>query len=204
MAPRVSLKNFPVTSSIHSALDYGYTELESLRDECSEVLEAIPDSLQSGDRYSTFESTKEVLDLVDDKPDWDDVPDAEVTYTENRRRGIGRAKRRDNATSALSAAVDGLRELHSDIDSAHDELEEAWRLLNEEDDRSDQDDEERKVNVETSKTKLATLLGEGGDGDVDDLLQTASDKLSKIDELADKVEEQQGEADGCDFPGMYG
>jgi len=61
-----SYKYEHVRCSIPDAVANAYSEFAALAEECEEVMDSIPESLQGGDRYATFESTKDAIQSHDE------------------------------------------------------------------------------------------------------------------------------------------
>lgn len=160
--PRPSKARVTVTSTVLGAIEGAFAELSSLKDECESWKDSLEEKFSGTDKYNTLEATVSALEFADDVPDLpEECGNFGISYVENQSRNLSRAKRRDNATSALSAAIDGIREWASERREAADVADE------------DEADE-----IETEATEA--------------------------EEAADTLEGQKDEADGAEFPGMYG
>jgi hypothetical protein len=111
------------TTSLSAAISDAISALQSLGEECREVCDNMPESLQSSARYESLSASADALENLSD-PDLE-VLDAEplsslqVTYVLASRSS--RAARRDEATGMLQAAVDALSESLNDTEDAEDE-----------------------------------------------------------------------------------
>lgn len=152
------------TTSVSAAIADAYSILQELRDEVREAYDALPDSLQGGERGSTLDETASALEnFCDDDPSDDlplDVGDRLVRYGSNRRKRQSRSDRRDEAVRMLDAADLGIQMALEEMESNMAEDEE--------------DDSELKQNVETAR------------------------------EVSERIQEASQEAEGVEFPGMYG
>lgn len=111
-------KNTPVKTTIAAAIEGAYEDLSALRDEAQEICDNMPESLQSSERYQTFETNSSNLEEASNVPDIpESVQDQEVEFTEMRKKGgESRAVRCSNAAAALEAVIGALE------DSADDEV----------------------------------------------------------------------------------
>lgn len=131
MTKKHSVKHTPVESSAEDAMSYAYSTIQELRDEIGEVVDNMSNSpgLSATERYSTLEQTKSDLDdPADDQKEWpSELEGVEIVcrYTENREKKLTRAGRRDNASGALSAALEALREWADEQEIARAELGDA-------------------------------------------------------------------------------
>jgi len=139
-----------------SSISDAISELQSLGEECREVCDGMSENLHNGQRYQDLDASASALESISEPDVPVDGGDAEIKWTEGKRRHVSRALRRDNAVACLQAAKD-----------------EAERLA--EENRKD----------------------EGG-GEV---AQASADAL---DGFAEALGEIISEAEGCEFPGMYG
>lgn len=108
---RASKARVTVTATVLGAIEGAYSELASLKEECESWKDNLEEKFSGTDKYSTLEATVSALEFADDVPELPgDCGDYGISYIENQTRNLSRAKRRDNATAALSAAIDGIRE----------------------------------------------------------------------------------------------
>jgi hypothetical protein len=148
---KTNLRNVSVRSTVLACIEGGYAELESLQQECQEIVDNATEGLSQTQRIQTLEETASALYNADSPPDVPEfLQDVEVTYTEDQRKSKShsRATRCSEACATLSAAIEGIQN---------------WLDTNE--DSEDRDEAEQ--------------------------------LLSDIQELADNAE-------GCEFPGMFG
>lgn len=127
---KAPLKRFPVDGTASGAIEGALSELQGLSEEIGEVVDNTPDSLQNSDRYSTLEQTRSDLDsacsTLENVDLGEVVGELACSWTENRRRGISRSVRRDNAVSALQAAVESIQTwLDDEANAEHDERDAA-------------------------------------------------------------------------------
>lgn len=144
--------------TVADAISGAVSELTSLGEECREVFDNMPESLQQGSRGEAMDSTAGTLEDVQEL----DVPEVlgalACTWTESlpkrKGRGLSRAVRCGNAVTALEAAINAVQAWHDEQESKQDDAS-----------------EEPEVDAESLLTEL---------------------------------EEIKDNADGCEFPGMYG
>jgi len=151
--PKPSKRAVVVTGTILAAIEGGRSLLEELRDECQEVVDGLEERFSGTARYETMSSTVDVLDFVDDgEPELpDEAGDFGISYTEDQRKNLSRAARRDNAVNMLSAAADGLRE---------------WASQEQEDHQDDSDwDESDVTNAEEVADQLEEWVGNAEDAE---------------------------------------
>lgn len=124
---KISKKRFPCKGSIEDAISAGYELIEELKSEVQEVVDGAEGGLAETPRIQTLMETADALDSYTEAPDFPTLPDGcdqpEVEWTENRRSGISRSTRRDNAVAALDAAISGIEQWCSDIGDELQELE---------------------------------------------------------------------------------
>jgi len=180
---RRNMKRYPVDSSVEDAINYAYDTIEELRDEISDGVENQRDhaGIAATQRFQTMEESVEKLtEVVDNRPDWCSSIDTDLSneitcsYTIDATKRPSRGSRRDNATSALSAAADALITWADELESLRDSLPE------------NQSDEEH----------IKALGGRDDD--------TVEDQITEARELAETLEEHQSTADDAEFPGMRG
>jgi hypothetical protein len=181
---KVSVKSVPFESSAEDAIEDGFNTLEELKEEISEGVENQRDhaGIAATSRFQTMEETLSTLEeVVDARPEWCPSIDNDIsmsircTYRQNRSKGLSRRDRRDNATAALAAAVDALRDWALQQGTLVEALQ-----------RKSGPTEEEKIEI--------------ADRD-EELIQT---QIEEAEELADTLEEQQSLAEDADFPGMRG
>lgn len=119
------LSAYPVTSTVLGALEDAPSQFSDLKSEIEEARDAVPENLQGGQRYETLDATASALDFADESvPDLpEEVNNITITYTENRRKGISRSVRRDNALGAMQAARDAIQNwMEQNQDDLQDEV----------------------------------------------------------------------------------
>jgi hypothetical protein len=126
-----SYKTQSVEVTFADAISYGYGTIQSLRDECQELVDNASEGLSQTQRIQTFEETASTLsDIADSEPD---VPAwiAEYAFNafesrpKNKRANASRAVRCANAVSLLCAARDCLAGV---IDTLTDEDKKEWAV----------------------------------------------------------------------------
>lgn len=155
-----------------------------LRDELGEEMRSwydnMSDNLQGGDKGSQVDEAASTLEGLDCPDIPDGVADLDFTYTTQHKggkKGDPRWLRRDNEVSVMSAAASAVRGW---IDEANQAIIDAGLP----DDAEDESELTWKDAVYT--------LGE---------LKTT---IEEAETFADEVEGHYGEAEGVEFPGMYG
>jgi hypothetical protein len=124
MAKKVQLVKTTVTAAIADA----FSELQALGEECREVFDNMPESLQGcsrGEALSASADTLESLSEPDDAPAC--VADVEVEYLPRPKRRTGRGARRDEAVSMLEAAKQAVEDKKQELgeDAKNERSEEA-------------------------------------------------------------------------------
>lgn len=176
-----SYKNENRKGSLADLVSNGFSELQSLAEECREIVDNASEGLQQTQRIQTFESTADALESLSEP----DVPDAcsdiEVEYTEmvqkRKGRGTSRSTRCSNAVSMLSGCVSALEQHISDLNDKKNEIEE----MNEAEIKKQKDD----------------------NPDFKDAEEIDND-ISEAESLKDELDSAVSEAENCEFPGMYG
>lgn len=123
------------TMPIAEAVSYALGEIQSLAEETREVVDGASGTpRESTQRIQTLDETASTLEGLEE-PSIDEAIIMEVTFSEalprSRRKGLSRASRRDNATSALDAAIQALtdadnenyQELIDDLERIKDEAD---------------------------------------------------------------------------------
>jgi hypothetical protein len=102
-----SYKSQERTTTLGAIISDAFEALQSLRDEAQEVCDNMPENLQGGDSYSTFESNTSSLSECDSIPDVPEViKELPVKYTEEVKSShVSRAVRCSNCVNMLDAAV---------------------------------------------------------------------------------------------------
>ena len=175
---RLKYKSF--NGSFETALST-LSELESLAEECREIVDNASEGLKNTQRIQTFEQTADTLEGIDVNVDIpDSLTDEVVDWSEGEQtrkgRSLSRADRRDNAIAGAQAVAERCREIENEDEPEleerrEDETDEGWS------------ERESMWNAEH------------------DEWETRKDDACT---LADTLEELIGEVEGCEFPGMYG
>jgi hypothetical protein len=110
-----------------------FSELESLGEECREIVENAEGGLAETQRVQTFGDTADALENLSEPEVPDCVTDLAFTYQEavnkNKRRGPSRSVRRDNAVAVIRSAMDALQEwLDDEANAEHDDRDEVDTL----------------------------------------------------------------------------
>lgn len=200
-------------ATVADAISGAVADLTSLGEECREVYDNMPESLQQGSRGTTMDETASTLEDVQEP----EVPELlgalACTWREalpkRKGRGLSRASRRDNAVAALDAAVQAVEEWRDEFDAATEALEDG------------------EASAEQQKL-VAGLLGDkfGAAASKADALEaltamvagtataeeqklvhatfTGEDIAPDYETLISETGEIKDNADGCEFPGMYG
>ena len=148
-----SYKNVQQVGSVGSVAD-AISELQSLAEECREIVDNAEGGLAETARIQTFEETASTLEGISEPEVPEVVDELEIRYVEQRStrkgRGESRAVRCANAVSLLQAAQEAVSVwLEDDANEKHDARDD-------------------------------------------------------VEQLANDLEEIIGEAEGCEFPGMFG
>lgn len=99
-----------------SSIDDAYSAMESLRDECQEIVDNAQDSnLSQTSRIQTLEETCGVLDSCCDAPSVPDiVAELSINYSvyknKDKRRGVSRSVQRDEAIGIIDQAIGACQE----------------------------------------------------------------------------------------------
>jgi hypothetical protein len=170
------------TTSIESAVSDAYSGMEELKDELQNWYDNLPESFQNGSKGDALQSAIDQIDCASEitVPDClcngPDLP--EVSYDESVK--TSRSARRDTCVSMLNGAADAARDY---IDTLN-ELE------------FDEDGNRKRT------------LTEGDDDVEEDGYPTTEDErdswVSEIEDFANECENNVGEYEAVEFPGMYG
>lgn len=184
MAGRSYLKTEPRSCSVEDALSNAFGEIESLHEEMESWKDGLEEKLSHTPKY---EQVSEACDVLENHTDAPDVPEAAsdltVTYGEtvnkNKKRGVSRATRLDNAVGALNAVVEAVQARIDDLEEQQEAIRQEAPL-----------GEEKAGGAECAER-----------GPIDDL----SEKQTELEQFRDEVQEHIDELDGgVEFPGMYG
>lgn len=150
-----------------------------MRDEIQEIVDNAGDQLANTQRIQTLEESANALSDADSEPDVPSaVNDEEISYMEmvptRKGRSASRSTRCSNACSMIRAAADWCREKADAYEEAVDKHKE-----------------------EPQQPTPAEVLGAL-------TLDEASTLMEELRELADTAEEMCDNAEGAEFPGMYG
>jgi len=114
-----------------SSIDDAFSELQSLGEECREVVDNSGDQLANTSRIQTLDETASTLENFSEFDIPECVAEVAITYTEleptRKGRAASRVVRRDNAVAVLRAALDVLEEWQAE-QAAHDDIEEVEEL----------------------------------------------------------------------------
>lgn len=183
---RETYRTHAVNEPISSAIENAYSELADLASECNDAAGNFSNSSHpKAEAFSEAASTLE-NESQDDFPDSPaGIPDLlETKFTwhkrmpTDKRHGPSRTVRLENAVSALSAAVEAIRE--------------ASQTLTDADDSTEADREN-------------SPAGDGSAEDVDPVQKHDREEYAQaLNDFADGLEATVGNVDGVEFPGMYG
>lgn len=176
----MAYKSVPQKGSITSLIESGYAAFEELGSECDDAANNFPNSNHpKAEAFAEAASTLQDLSAPD-LPSALDSNDPEVVWHEqvnkDKRKGPSRAVRAANGAAMLSAAADAIRTLVDDLKSEAQTIEENLT--------EDMPEETRTA---------ATARSEEIDQQVTDL-----------EEVADQLESDAGDAENVEFPGLYG
>jgi hypothetical protein len=106
-----------VTQSLSSMVADAWSVIEGLGEECREVCDNMPESLQQTSRYEALDASASAIEGLSE-PDVDDcLEDVQVTYTPAKLKPrAGRAARCEAAVAQLEAAKDAVESYGSDQD----------------------------------------------------------------------------------------
>jgi len=127
-----TLKAFPVQVTVEGAVELALDTLRELQEECQEQVDnASGTNFENSPLIEALGTATDTLDSIVSDLESAEFPEVlatvEVSFTENRRKGISRSDRRDNASNALSAAYDALNEWLDDNED-HDDADEIGLL----------------------------------------------------------------------------
>lgn len=179
----MAYKSVEYKSSLTGLVEEGYSDLEELGSECDEASSNFPNSSHPkaeafADAASTLQGfSNPECDVLEE---YDEECACQVQVNRDKRKGPSRAVRAANAAAKLTAAADAMKA------KAEALREEAGDVDPDEDD-PDEDgiSEQEKTDRELKKEKL--------EADADSL-----------EEAADQMESDASEAEGVEFPGLYG
>ena len=127
---------FPVTTKLWDAVCNAHGDLECLRDEVEEWRSGMEGTgLESTGKYSMLEEAGQQLETAIDNLDEvisGDCPsvleDISITYHEERRKSMSRARRLGNCTRQIDIAYDGVLMIAGDLDAEGSDEEMSDRL----------------------------------------------------------------------------
>ena len=148
----MSKKKFSDQTGTVECISDAFSDLCELASECREIVDNAPEGLSESERIQTFSATADTLESLDEPSVPECVSDLEIKWSEeeprDRRSGLSRRARRDNAVSLLGGARDACQ---------------GWLDEN----------------------------------------QTHGD-FSEVEQFLQDIENACDEAEGCEFPGMFG
>ncbi len=132
---RPAYKSVACEGTVSSVSD-AISELESLAEECREVVDNSGEKLAETQRIQTFSSTADTLEGISEPEVPDAISSLDISYSESRPsrkgRGTSRATRRDNAVSILQAAVEAAQGFLDDEDNKeHDARDDVQTFIDE-------------------------------------------------------------------------
>ena len=167
-----------------SGISDAFSTLEELGSEARELYDNASEGLQQTQRIQTFEETAGTLEGLSEP----DVPaciaDLPISYSEQTsKRGLGRARRCQNAIGVLQAAA---------------EAAQTWL-----DEHPVIDDDEP---CEGCGRSPGFNLGAGCEkcADLGDGMAYSNDDRDEVDTFISELENAISDAEGCEFPGMFG
>lgn len=176
MARKPTYRYEPRKTTVEDAISGALSLLrEELGAEMREWHDKIPESLHSSDKSETINSTAETLEGLED-PDLDDLPE-EVLKLECTYQESIKQKGKQKHPSRAARRDTGTSMLGAAADALR-----AWA-------------DEKESELEQAAAGGAVEQEEG---------EKQEDVIEQVRELADKLEEMRDEADGADFPGMFG
>ena len=152
------IKHVTCTSTV-SSVDDAFSALEELGSECREIVDNASEGLQQTSRIQTFDETAGTLEGLSQPDVPSCIADLGITYSEQTsKRGLGRARRCQNAVSILQAAADAAQ-AWLDERPEIDELESDPNPEGEEGEEKDYTNEDRDE-VETFISDLESLISD--------------------------------------------
>jgi hypothetical protein len=131
-----------LTTSIENAISDAIGEATSLGEECREVCDNMPESLQSTSRYEALDNAANELEGLDEPEVPEVLKEVQVTYgvelPRSRRHGLSRASRASNAEGTMRSVIDAAQEW---LDNAEAEYKAKFG------DDEPEDDSEYSVNI---------------------------------------------------------
>lgn len=97
-----SKKPRKLSGTVGAAVGDAFSELQSLGEECREIVDNAPENLQQSARIETLGESADTLEAMEEPSVPNDISNLEIEWTE--RAGVGRATRCSNALSAIEAA----------------------------------------------------------------------------------------------------
>lgn len=123
-------KNVQCEGTVSSVAD-AISELQSLGEECREIVDNAEGGLRETARIQTLDETASTLEAVDEPEVPDCVSEVTISYSEQRSarkgRGESRAVRRDNAVTVLQAASGAAQSWLDDTEAAPEDTNESER-----------------------------------------------------------------------------
>lgn len=149
-------KFVPHTSTLSSIAD-AISELQSLAEECREIVDNAPEGLSETQRIQTLDETAGYLEDVNEPDIPEGADDLAISYSEavptRKGRSPSRSTRRDNALAIIGAAVEAL-------EAKVEELREEANDARGEDDDSDEGDvaDAKADSFDELKTELEEIV----------------------------------------------
>ena len=175
-------KNVTCVGSVSGCVCDAFSELESLGSEAREIVDNASENLAQTQRIQTFDETASTLENFSEPDVPGSVGDLPVSYTETQnKRGVSRANRCGNAVAMLEGAKSACENWIGEQREIIDKLQE-------------RDD------METEELEGLDDVEGANDRTVDDI----ESEISEVEQLISDIEDAVSEAEGCEFPGMYG
>lgn len=191
-------------SPVSGAISDAFSTFQELRDEMAEWANNMEEKFGSTQKYEDVRGAADALDgFADNEPT--DIPEAiaddEITLTAGRKSSKKsphpRYLRRDNAVASLDAVMSHIEEKKATLEEVVNQLDTA---------ASDFEDADP---VRTAE--IVKLFQTHGDSDLEVSIETIEELKSNYEsvvhdlgELYDELDNAKSEAEGVEFPGMFG
>jgi len=200
-------RNKQYTYNAAEIISGGFSDLEELAGEIREVVDNAPEGLQESDRNQTLGTTADTLEGLSEPSAPKLAAFIKVIVFPDRSGKNSRSHRRDVNTSEMRTAMEAIQNW---VAEGRDHLQEYDDLLDELGECKKSDSEESQELRNQIDAKIAEINNwidvdiADGRREPTDFPELKSDDLDELDEFVSDVESAIEEADGCDFPGMYG
>jgi len=137
-----TVKMIKYSATVEGAISDGYSALQDLAQEVRDVVDNMPENLQSGSRADALNEAADALEYLTEPSIPDVIKDlpVEFEYKPTPARKMSRRVRRDEATRIIDMAVSSAQSWLDDADDDHPDRDEVETFIQEAEELRDEAD----------------------------------------------------------------